>query len=271
MNLINLFLKKLKQYFRRFHIKLTKLLIPSLERNEADINYLWVSRRFSIDYFELSNKNYKRFSHIPEAEHQIGRLINLEKVVKTIREENIPGDFVEFGTFQGLFLIWLARFRNKYGLNHKKIIGIDSFEGLPINSNSWEKGQFGNTDKSFVLKNLKNYLNSEELFNVELIQGWFSDKNVMNSLYKKTQEIALIHFDADLKFSTDQAFEIVDPYLYSGNAQFLLFDDWGCHPKEVPQSFYNWKLKHQNISCNEISSTKLTKYFKIKMIDKENI
>ena len=171
---------------------------------------------------------------------------------------------MEFGTFQGLFLIWLARFRNKYGLNHKKIIGIDSFEGLPLNSNSWKKGQFGNTEKSFVLNNLRHYLNPEEHCNIELIQGWFTDQNVKHSLYEKTQAISLIHFDADLKVSTDQAFEIIDPYLYSGNSHFLLFDDWGCHPNEVPVSFYNWKLKHQNISSYEILSTNLTKYFRVK-------
>lgn len=268
MSSIKLYFQKLKKFIRRCHYKLIRILIPSLKRSEADINYLWVARRFSINYYELSNQNYKNFSHIPEAEHQIGRLINLEKIVKTIRDENIPGDFIEFGTFQGLFLIWLARFRNKYGLNHKKIIGIDSFEGLPIDSNFWKKGQFGNTDKSFVLRNIMDYLSPEEQSNIELIQGWFSDQKVKKSLYEKTQEISLIHFDADLKVSTDQAFEIVDPYLNSGNEQFLLFDDWGCHPDEVPQSFNNWKLKHQNISCYEISSTNLTKYFKIRSINK---
>lgn len=268
--MINSFLKNLKHFIKRCYNKLVRILLPSLERMQNDINYIWVSRRFSINYYELSNENYKKFSHIPEAEHQIGRLMNLEKIVKTIRDENIPGDFVEFGTFQGLFLIWLARFRNKYGLNHKKIIGIDSFEGLPIDSNFWKKGQFGNTDKSFVLRNIRDNLNPVESSNVELIQGWFSDQNVKESLHKKAQEISLIHFDADLKVSTDQALEIVDPYLYKGNAQFFLFDDWGCHPEEVPKSFYNWKSKHQNISCYEISSTNLTKYFRINSIIKEN-
>ncbi len=74
-------------------------LTNRMEQLENSLNSLWVARRFEITRDELTESNYKNNFLITEAEHQIGRLINLEKIVQTIKENSISGDFVEFGVW----------------------------------------------------------------------------------------------------------------------------------------------------------------------------
>lgn len=238
-------------------------LMKDMEQIKKDINYLWVARRFDIKDFEINQVNYDRYKHIREAEHQLGRLMNMESIVKKIAENEIPGDFVEFGVFQGLSLIWLAKFREKYGLQHKKIIGVDSFEGLPSTSTMWKKGQFDNTSKGLTKKHLKNYLLPSERKNIHLIKGWFSDSKVKTKLSKLTNQISLIHFDADLCSSTLQAFEVVKPHISKQKIFYMLFDDWGCHADEIPKAFDIWCSQNPERTNQNLYSTNLTKYFKV--------
>ena len=236
----------------------------NLNKKWTDLEYILNSKDFTSQYL-LENMCF------PEVEHQVGRYLNMQNVVKGLDSpengEIIKGDIIEFGTWQGLSLVYFARLLGANPHN-RRLVGIDSFEGLPHDSNIWEKGDFSNTELNFVINILlKNSPNSFSRNSFSLIQGWFSDEVVRTQLYKQVKNAALIHFDADLYSSTIEALELVNLYLKNRvEPIYFLFDDWGCHPDEVPEAFYKWLdeiNKTQLVKAEKISSTRFTRYYKI--------
>lgn len=134
-------------------IKILKILLPTSFK-------LFISRHFLLEKSKLVEKKFKgtmlnlnilgvtvdtyeKYKFCREAERQIGRFLNMQKVLNEIEKNNISGDIVEFGTWQGqglmLFDIALST------KTQRNLIGIDSFEGLPETSTIWKKGDFSNT------------------------------------------------------------------------------------------------------------------------------
>ncbi len=198
---------------------------------------------------------------VREIEHQVGRYLNMKKIADEIIENNYSGDVVEFGTYQGLGLIYLSKLLSTM---KNLFIGIDSFEGLPINSTIWKKGMFNDTSLNFVYDNLKTYSPAAKFY---LIKGWYNEPQVKEKLCAKTKDIILIHFDADLRTSTYEAFMCINSFLENRKKPiYFLFDDWGCHPDEVPEAFYEWVGNYQDeykFHIEKISSTRFTRYYKL--------
>lgn len=79
----------------------------------------------------LGNKNIedlKHGRHIREFEHQVGRYLNFKSLIAEIVKDDLSGDILEFGSWQGLGLI---EFDLLLGPSAKQIIGVDSFEDCP--------------------------------------------------------------------------------------------------------------------------------------------
>jgi hypothetical protein len=253
--------------------KIIKFLLPNriliflsqhfhLEKQKW-VNKKFTGKRLNHNILNVTSKTYENYKSYREAEHQIGRFLNMQKILKEIEENEIPGDLVEFGTWQGQGLILFDLALSKK--THRNLIGIDSFEGLPESSTIWKKGDFSNTSLAKVNEKLKDNI---KFFNkVILIQGWFNNPSVANELYQKTQDVSIFHLDADLGSSTAMALEIIEKYLNNRkNPLYLLFDDWGCHSDEVPEAFYSWlkvvKLKYK-IEEQIFSTTNLSRYYKL--------
>jgi len=244
-------------------IRLTKSKARAIEQQK--INELWGNEDFVLknvgnaDRILVSN-----YPNCPEVEHQVGRFLNMKKLANEIEQLEIPGDVVEFGTWRGLGLLLLNKSFDPHKLS-RQYIGIDSFEGLPETSTVWTKGDFNNTSVEFASKNIAKNIDAKS--NFTLIKGWFSDLAVAEELYDKSRDIVLVHFDADLGSSTTQALNIIERYLEGfTHPVYFLFDDWGCHPDEVPDAFYNWintaNIKSK-ICAEKISSTRFTRYYRI--------
>jgi len=217
---------------------------------------------FILNFKDFTVEYRNQHSLVEEAEHQVGRYLNMQKIIAEIKQTGLKGDVVEFGTWQGLGLVILHRlFDNK----EMKFIGIDSFEGLPVDSNFWRKGMFNNTSLNYTIDNLKKYTGTTEQFH--LIKGWFSDSIVKESLYKTTNDVALVHLDADLGVSTTQALDVIRPYLVNRKKPiYFLFDDWGLHPDEVPDAFLNWANREARLlgfEAVKLSSTRCTRYYRL--------
>jgi len=228
------------------------------------INYLWSNYNYILKKLPKSDISfYKSNIRYRELEHQVGRFLNIKKIVEKIEGEDIKGDIIEFGVWKGLSLsLFDLCFENKF----RNLIGIDNFSGLPITWGIWKKGSFSNTSENIVLDNYYNSSSLEKM-NLRLIRGQFDDPKVAEHLYKATKDLCIIHFDLDLGFSLNHALKIIEPYLKNRKrSYFFLFDDWGCHPDEIPDAFFNW-LKDIEVSCNlkatKISSTKFTRYYQI--------
>jgi hypothetical protein len=50
---------------------------------------------------KTKTETYENLKQYPEAEHQIGRLLNMRKILKIVGQRNLAGDIAEFGTWQG--------------------------------------------------------------------------------------------------------------------------------------------------------------------------
>lgn len=202
-----------------------------------------------------------RLFRFREGEHQIGRLINIERIFKEISRRGLQGDIVEFGSYQGYSLKWLIYFRDKYKLT-KNIIGVDAFEGLPISSTIWKKGEFSDTSKQILINNIKKSLKIDDLEKnfIFVIQGYFDDSIVRERINKITKKILIAHIDCDLGFSCDQVLDIVGTSNLN-EEYYLLFDDWGCHQDEIPKSFSRFVSTKRIDNYKEISETIFTKNF----------
>lgn len=254
-------------------LKILKNLIP-LEIQELIARHLQAERSYRINkkysgiQLEDSIKNvdestYEKYKNYREAEHQIGRFLNMKKILQKVKDMHISGDLVEFGTWQGQGLRFFdIAVDNKID---KKMIGIDSFKGLPESSTVWKKGSFSNTSYESVEKKLAAL--TKNFSNVTLIKGLFNDPGVAKSLYDKVNDIAIVHLDADLGSSTIEALIMLEPYLENRKQpMYFLFDDWGCHPNEVPEAFDKWMSEAESkygIQAEMLYFTNLTRYYEI--------
>ncbi len=226
----------------------------------SSMDYILNSTDFNLEYLE-------KHKDVQEAEHQIGRFLNMKNIVDEIESTNLEGDFVEFGTWQGNSLVYFARLL-KQNKHKRKLVGVDSFEGLPHDSTVWAKGLFSNTALNFVMDNFTRYAPKQfDPANLALIKGWYSDPAVKAQVHGEVKKLALVHLDADLKSSTESVFEIIEPYILSRKEPlYFLFDDWGCHPDEVPDAFFTWLEKinlKQPVHALKLSSTRFTRYYKL--------
>lgn len=250
--------------FRSVFYRIRTYKVNKLNRQWQNIDYVMENIKSIVDlenFYELNK-------HIPEIEHQVGRFINMCKIVNQIIPKN-KETIVEFGTYQGLSILLLdyAFTSRSHSMNNNsncEFVGIDTFQGLPESSSIWTKGQFHDTSIDICEKNIRKWGNTESKF--ELIPGRFNDLNVSKRL-SRYSNISVFHFDADLGSSTKEALQVLHLFLQKKQScVYFLFDDWGCHPDEVPDAFYNWFLENQNdlnLSATKISSTKYSRYYRI--------
>ena len=243
-----------------------KVLNSYLGFIDRKINRNW-SRLEYILKQDFNRELIEKHPRIIEIEHQVGRYLNMRAIVNQLESENVEGDIVEFGTWQGLGLVYFSRLLGS-NTNRRRLVGIDSFEGLPESSTIWSKGDFSNTAVEYAYGNINRYADPRfPKEDISLIKGWFGDKSTSEQLNRKVSKIALVHFDADLGSSTTKALRMIEDYLNQGvESIYFLFDDWGCHPDEVPDAFFSWLddfRKTRLVGVKKISSTRFTRYYKL--------
>ena len=257
---------KLLIHPKKFLLKLKfRYVIRKKKLANSKRNMLWSNQDYILANVQAAQSlTLNEFSDIPEAEHQIRRFGNIKKVIDEVNKRQIPGDIIEFGTWQGMSLLLfnLALEENSW---NRTLIGIDSFEGLPEDSNVWKKRAFSNTSLDTARRNISSRIKHNQEFH--LIKGWFDDPRVAQEMESIVSQISVVHFDADLGSSTKSALDIISKFL-PGRTQpiYFLFDDWNCHPDEVPDAFYTWL--HSNpidlgIKAEKISSTRFTRYYRV--------
>lgn len=129
--------------------------------------------------------------------------------------KGLEGSVCEFGVFQGGSLEILAKFNP-----HKEVIGIDSFEGLPVpceKDNYHKQGDFAQTS----YEDLKGYFSIQHR-NVTLIKG-FSPK-VFGGIHPH-KKFSFVHVDVDLYQSVKDAFDYFWPRMVDGGV--IICDDMG--------------------------------------------
>ncbi len=189
-------IKNLKQKLGR-HPSVQKIRrLHSLSKSNLDLHYK--VEDLNEDYHQVAKELGDK-----EIEHQIGRLKNFKKIVSEMKQNNIKGDIIEFGTWQGFSLLWLSYFIERQALFSKKIIGIDSFEGLPNTKGIFAKGAFSDTSKAECENNLKQspYLYGVTKRNIFIEDSSFSKTE---SILLKVKEITQNKFCLSISIATYQ-------------------------------------------------------------------
>lgn len=235
----------------------------------ASLNKLYfVLRRHSLIYkLENLNDSYYKLakdSGDKELEHQIGRLTNFKKTLKTISREDLAGDIIEFGTWRGFSTVWIAYLCENFGIN-KKIVTIDSFEGLQKSEGDFKKGAFKDTSlgivRNYIYKNRN--LSKATKKNISVVKAYFSEKEkILNKL--DNRKFCFVHMDCDLSKSIQDVFDLLIENNLLANYCFIHFDDYGLNPKlrETANKVFNKMSSYYKIK--ECSHTNLTKNFEIK-------
>lgn len=261
----HLILKMFMKVFRKPTLIL-RIFNQQFQKQKNDYEHFrWKRPEFITSQLEYLTKDYyEEHRDIEGIEHQVGRYLNMKDIAAELTNLGQSGDIVEFGTYQGLGLIILGKCFAK-DVTPRKLIGIDSFKGLPSSSTIWEQGWLADTNIDSVRVDVSRYL--EKQHSLELIEGWFDDPVVREKLYRTSDNVCLVHFDADLGSSTATALKIVEPYLASRvKPIYFLFDDWGCHPDEVPDAFFDWFIslpEDLKYRVEKLSSTRYTRYYRL--------
>ncbi len=164
------------------------------------------------------------------------------------------GDLIECGVFAGAHLAAM------YYANPTKVIGFDSFEGIPHGTvkDKLQPG-LGVVDKSFLNGKMEttgvSVQTKEQVedklkkwgVKAELIQGWFRD-----TVKNYEGEIALLRLDGDLYESTKTCLKHLYPKIVKGG--YLIIDDMafpGCN-KAVTEYFKDLSSFTEVEGCNGV-------------------
>lgn len=133
----------------------------------------------------------------------------------------VPGSVLEFGVASGYTLNLLVQ-----ALPGRTAAGFDVFTGLP------EDWRSGFPAGMFAQDGLP------EVPGAELVVGLFED-TLPGYLARETENVALLHLDADLYTSTRTVLEVVGPRLVEGSV--VLFDEYFNYPGWREGEFLAWQ------------------------------
>jgi O-methyltransferase len=198
---------------------------------------------------------------------------------------NVPGDFLEFGVFQGERLLQahetanflVKRIRSgkdpylrktsSQNLEQMRFFGFDSFEGLPetaeIDVTPGQEQWLGQGGFSASLEEVTAAMPRKALESqrIRLIKGWFNES--LTPELKKTHNMkaaSIVHIDCDFYESTVPALEFVTDLLVTGSV--LIFDDWWMYygrPDRGEQLAFNeWKERHSIQTTQFLAGTAMS-------------
>ncbi len=204
-------------------------------------------------YDKLAQLEYRSFNR---------RFYAIEQVTEYLIGAQIPGDYLEFGVYQGTTFIHAYRWMSTH-FKEMKFHAYDSFEGLPSPSrldapngysSNFIQGQFACSEEDF-LKNLRN--SAVDMQRVRTIKGWFKETlSPSRAQEHRIDKIAVAWVDCDLYESTVPVLEFITPYLATGSV--IAFDDWRCF-RNSPEfgekrACREWLSRNSHMDLHELLS-----------------
>lgn len=179
-----------------------------------------------------------------------------ERILLEVISFSTPGDYLEFGSYEGYSAITAYHIAQQLGRNRMRFFIFDSFQGLPaptgIDSECthFHKGASSCTLDAFMA-NLR--ASKVDLTKFIITPGWYEE--VLNEKTKQSLDIkaaAIVYIDCDLYHSTVPVLKFVTDYLVDGS--FLIFDDWyafhGNPERGEQRAFYEWLNENPSISVS---------------------
>jgi O-methyltransferase len=186
----------------------------------------------------------------------------IDQLLDYLIVNEIPGDYLEFGVYQGRTFSYAYRQLAPH-FSRMRFFAFDSFEGLPQPkgvdalhgfTSSFYEGQFAVSREDFV-SNLKR--NRVDLHRVRIVPGWFDQtlKQAKATEYDISR-IAAVWIDCDLYESTVPVLDFLTHQLSVGSV--LLFDDWRCY-RNLPdhgeqRACREWLARNPLLQLHEVFS-----------------
>jgi O-methyltransferase len=137
------------------------------------------------------------------------------------------GDYLEFGVYGGGTMACFDRARRAAGLEPMRLVGFDSFQGLPPSAEAeepdrWRTGMF-RCSADEARETLRHA--GVDLDQVRLVEGWFDETLTEQTRRGEGMENAsVIMLDCDLYSSAKAALDFCTPLL--NGAAVVVCDDW---------------------------------------------
>ncbi len=153
----------------------------------------------------------------------------IETAFGFVNNNQVKGDYAEFGVFRGRTFAEAWNAGRRYRLNEMSFYAFDSFAGLPEVEDkdvggAFEKGQFSAARAVFEKTLRKNRVDTSR---VKVIEGFY-DKTLSEERHKglPIKKVAIAWVDCDLYASTVPVLNYLSNVLVDGAV--LIFDDWYC-------------------------------------------
>ena len=138
-----------------------------------------------------------------------------------------PGDYLEFGVYNGSSMLSMHRALKTAGITDVRLVGFDSFEGLPAaaavdDGGVWEPGCYRSS-----LEYTRRRLEREGIDwnRTHLVKGWFSNTATpQTAAALNLRKAGVIMIDCDIYSSTVDALRFCEPLIV--DRAVIFFDDW---------------------------------------------
>jgi len=235
---------KLRSPFKKLIIKIFDIFGYELKRKN-NFNNRWGN--FVAEINDDRKKQIKYFQEITLASEV--NLWSIYQSLKYINDENIEGDIVECGVYNGNTMAFIGEISDEFNLN-KKIWGYDTFDGFVENSFTdkdidFKTGKKVNYDSSDIYYSLNEVKNNIKLNNNKNFQKYiFIKGNILETLNIKENfpnKISFLRLDTDIYKTTKKQLEILYDKLVPGGV--LHIDDYGICPgvKTAVDNFFSNK------------------------------
>jgi O-methyltransferase len=196
--------------------------LHAIEDNQIGANTI----RWATGLAEDGRKN-RPFAHLMMGRK---RLENIEALFEKILADDVPGDFVEAGTWKGGGPIFVAGLMKAKGLTDRNIWVADSFQGVPPATAKEDEGlKLTASDIPYIAVSQQRVSGLFERYgllgdHIRFLSGWFKDSLPSSPIEK----IAILRLDGDLYESTTDALVALYDRVVSGG--FIIIDDYGAIP-----------------------------------------
>jgi O-methyltransferase len=190
---------------------------------------------------------------VPEAELRTAYVAALE-LLGGAEAAAVIGDYVEFGVCHGSSMACMAEASDQVGLGAMRLVGFDSFEGLPPGVDGeddgvWAPGDYSNSERA-ARRLLKSRGVAADRF--VLVKGWFDDTATPATATRLgIQRVSIAMIDCDAYSSARTALAFLEPVL--AERSVLFFDDWNTETladkgEGERRAFEEWLAEHPGFS-----------------------